>query len=56
MGCSPQSRPPAEAFETVEMHCQTLMQKLGIDDTAGLTRYAMAAGVIESGLQTTFVS
>ena len=31
------------------------MQKLGIHDTAGLTRYAIAAGVIESSLRTTFV-
>jgi DNA-binding NarL/FixJ family response regulator len=44
------------SIKTVEKHRQRLMQKLGIHDTASLTRYAMAAGVIESGLQTTFVS
>ncbi len=44
------------SIKTVEKHRQRLMQKLGIHDTAGLTRYAMAAGVIESGLQTTFVN
>ena len=43
------------SIKTVEKHRQSLMQKLGIHDTAGLTRYAMAAGVIESSLQTTFV-
>jgi hypothetical protein len=31
------------------------MQKLGIHDTAGLTRYAIAAGVIENSVQITFV-
>jgi hypothetical protein len=29
------------------------MEKLGIHDTAGLTRYAIAAGVIESSVQLT---
>jgi DNA-binding NarL/FixJ family response regulator len=42
------------SIKTVEKHRQRLMQKLGIHDTAGLTRYAIAAGVIESSLQTTF--
>ena len=42
------------SIKTVEKHRQRLMQKLGIHDTAGLTRYAISAGVIESGLQTFF--
>lgn len=33
--------------KTVEKHRQGLMNKLDIHDTAGLTRYALAAGVIE---------
>jgi DNA-binding NarL/FixJ family response regulator len=43
------------SIKTVEKHRQRLMQKLGIHDTAGLTRYAIAAGVIESSLHITFV-
>jgi DNA-binding NarL/FixJ family response regulator len=43
------------SIKTVEKHRQRLMQKLCIHDTAGLTRYAIAAGVIESSLQTTVV-
>jgi DNA-binding NarL/FixJ family response regulator len=43
------------SIKTVEKHRQRLMQKLGIHDTAGLTRYAIAAGIIESSLQITFV-
>lgn len=43
------------SIKTVEKHRQRLMEKLGIHDTAGLTRYAIAAGVIESNLQITFV-
>ena len=43
------------SIKTVEKHRQRLMEKLGIHDTAGLTRYAMAAGVIEGSLQTTFI-
>lgn len=34
-------------MKTVEKHRQHLMQKLGIHDTAGLTRYAISSGVIE---------
>ena len=34
------------SIKTVEKHRQRLMQELGIDDIAGLTRYAVAAGVI----------
>ena len=41
------------SIKTVEKHRQHLMQKLGIHDIAGLTRYAIAAGVIESSVQPT---
>lgn len=36
------------SIKTVEKHRQHLMEKLDIHDTAGLTRYAIFAGVIES--------
>jgi len=35
-------------IKTVEKHRQHVMRKLDIHDTAGLTRYAIAAGIIES--------
>jgi DNA-binding NarL/FixJ family response regulator len=35
------------SIKTVEKHRQSLMDKLKIHDIAGLTRYAIAAGVIE---------
>ena len=41
------------SIKTVEKHRQHLMQKLSIHDIAGLTRYAIAAGVIESSVQPT---
>jgi len=41
------------SIKTVEKHRQHLMVKLNIHDTAGLTRYAIAAGIIESGVQLT---
>jgi len=41
------------SIKTVEKHRQRLMSKLGIHDTAGLTRYAIAAGIIESGVRLT---
>jgi DNA-binding NarL/FixJ family response regulator len=41
------------SIKTVEKHRQHLMDKLNIHDTAGLTRYAIAAGVIESSVQRT---
>ncbi len=41
------------SIKTVEKHRQQLMDKLNIHDTAGLTRYAIAAGVIESSVQVT---
>jgi DNA-binding NarL/FixJ family response regulator len=36
------------SIKTVEKHRQNLMNKLSIHDTAGLTRYAIAEGMIES--------
>ena len=41
------------SIKTVEKHRQRLMDKLNIHDTAGLTRYAIATGVIESSVQNT---
>ena len=38
------------SIKTVEKHRQQLMDKLDIHDTAGLTRYAIATGVIESSI------
>ncbi len=43
------------SIKTVEKHRQHLMNKLGIHDTAGLTRYAIARGVIESSVQLTII-
>ena len=40
-------------MKTVEKHREHLMEKLDIHDTAGLTRYAIAAGIIESSVQLT---
>lgn len=40
-------------IKTVEKHREHLMQKLDIHDTAGLTRYAISTGVIESSVQLT---
>jgi DNA-binding NarL/FixJ family response regulator len=42
-------------IKTVEKHREHLMQKLDIHDTAGLTRYAIGAGIIESSVQLTIV-
>lgn len=39
------------SIKTVEKHRQNLMRKLEIHDTAGLTRYAIASGIIESGVR-----
>jgi DNA-binding NarL/FixJ family response regulator len=36
------------SIKTVEKHRQHLMSKLGIHDTAGLTRYAISSGIIET--------
>jgi DNA-binding NarL/FixJ family response regulator len=42
-------------MKTVEKHREHLMQKLDIHDTAGLTRYAISAGIIESSVQLTII-
>ena len=42
------------SIKTVEKHRQALMDKLNIHDTAGLTRHAIASGVIESSARTMF--
>jgi len=43
------------SIKTVEKHRQSVMEKLNIHDTAGLTRYAIAAGIIESSVQVTII-
>jgi DNA-binding NarL/FixJ family response regulator len=43
------------SIKTVEKHRQSLMEKLNIHDTAGLTRHAIAAGIIESSSQATTI-
>ncbi len=43
------------SIKTVEKHRQHLMDKLNIHDTAGLTRYAISTGVIESSVQLNIV-
>jgi len=45
----------AISIKTVEKHRQSVMDKLHIHDTAGLTRYAIGAGIIESSVQLTIV-
>jgi DNA-binding NarL/FixJ family response regulator len=42
-------------LKTVEKHREHLMEKLDIHDTAGLTRYAISHGIIESSVQLTIV-
>ena len=39
------------SIKTIEKHRQHLMEKLNIHDTAGLTRYAISAGIIENSTQ-----
>jgi DNA-binding NarL/FixJ family response regulator len=39
------------SIKTVEKHRANLMRKLNIHDTAGLTRHAISAGIIESSAQ-----
>ena len=41
------------SFKTVDKHRQHLMGKLDIHDVAGLTRYAIAEGIIESAVRVT---
>jgi DNA-binding NarL/FixJ family response regulator len=43
------------SMKTVEKHRENLMSKLDIHDTAGLTRYAISAGIIENSVQLTIV-
>jgi two-component system, NarL family, nitrate/nitrite response regulator NarL len=43
------------SMKTVEKHREKLMSKLDIHDTAGLTRYAISAGIIESSVQLTII-
>ncbi len=43
------------SVKTVEKHRQSLMDKLNIHDTAGLTRHAIATGIIESSVQVTIL-
>ena len=43
------------SIKTVEKHRDHLMRKLDIHDTAGLTRYAIEEGIIESSVQLTIV-
>jgi len=43
------------SIKTVEKHREHLMRKLDIHDTAGLTRYAIEVGIIESSVQLTIV-
>ena len=42
-------------IKTVEKHREHIMHKLDIHDTAGLTRHAISAGIIESSVQLTIV-
>src|SRR5213075_1636054 len=41
------------SFKTIDKHRQHLMSKLNIHDIAGLTRYAIAEGIIESNVRVT---
>ncbi len=43
------------SIKTVEKHRQNLMVKLNIHDTASLTRYAIANGIIECGVRVTIL-
>lgn len=43
------------SIKTVEKHRQNVMEKTGLHNTAGLTRYAIATGVIKSGIQVTIL-
>lgn len=43
------------SIKTVEKHRGHLMEKLDIHDTAGLTRHAIATGIIESSVQITIL-
>lgn len=43
------------SVKTVEKHRQHLMNKLDLHETAGLTRYAMVHGIIESSVRITII-
>lgn len=43
------------SIKTVEKHRQSVMNKLDIHETAGLTRYAISAGLVESSVQVTII-
>jgi len=43
------------SMKTVEKHRERVMSKLDIHDTAGLTRYAISAGIIENSVQLTII-
>ncbi len=43
------------SIKTVEKHREHLMEKLDIHDTAGITRYAISTGIIESSVQVTIL-
>lgn len=43
------------SIKTVEKHRDHLMRKLDIHDTAGLTRFAIETGIIESSVQLTII-
>jgi DNA-binding CsgD family transcriptional regulator len=43
------------SFKTVDKHRQHLTAKLNIQDVAGLTRYAIGAGIIESNVPVSIV-
>jgi DNA-binding NarL/FixJ family response regulator len=43
------------SFKTIDKHRQHLMAKLDIHDIAGLTRYAIAQGIIENSVRVTVV-
>ena len=42
-------------LKTVEKHRERLMAKLNIHEAAGLTRYAIRMGIIESSIQLTII-
>jgi len=44
------------SIKTVEKHRQNLMEKLNIHDTAGLTRHAIAEGIIECSVRITILA
>jgi DNA-binding NarL/FixJ family response regulator len=45
----------AIGIKTIEKHRAQLMAKLDIHDTAGVARYAISSGVVESSVQLTII-